>query len=327
MNTAEKLSEFYDFSPEVVDRVSETMERISSFDTYKDFFAATGVTAARVYFDGYKPSRVLDTRPDDYDETEAISVSLAMGQPFDDNNIYQVAAVAAHFPDKRVVAFSNPCGINYHAGRARFSHLPTIWRGDVTPLIDTELKYYDAHHVERVYKGAYSYGIEKALAATVRSGHDTPAIALIEPASVIPRSLKELGDAFSSTEPALEGYVNASDLPTFLDARANSINKYNYIVGLARPTNIAIARSIGRGLFGIHANDALIAQPDMQMTVAWGSDSELAVDVKLQENIEILRSVHGDHVRAMRMIGHRHALGDMLPVKLAIMDEAFSLAA
>lgn len=328
MNTAEQLHEFYDFSPAVVDRVSETMDRVRSYETYQDFFKSVGFTGIqRWQADGYKPSAVISLAPKDYDETEAICVSLAMGQPLDMNNIYQVALVAAHFPNMQVNAFSNPSGVGYKGGRVSFGEMGNVARGDFTATVDAELKYHDAKRLERVYRGGYSYGVDKALAATIRANQDTPALALIEPASVISRNLKELGDAFKSAEPALADYVQATDLPTFLDARERSIWGKNYLLALARPTNIAVAKGIGRGLFGTRAAQALLAQPDMQMTVAWGSESELASDTDLQLNMDILKAVHGNHARAMRMIGRHHALGDMLPVKLAILDEAFTVAA
>lgn len=327
MNTAEQLGEFYEFSPAVVDRVSETMDRIQSFDTFRDFFAETGVpNVHRVNFDGYKSNRVLDIKPADYDETEAISISLPMANPLDHNNIFQVASIAAHFPDRRVFAFGNPSGEGYGPGKIRFNQMKTVANGNFWPTVETELKFSDAERLERVYRSGYSYGVEKALAATKRANQDTPAVAVIEPASVVPRALKELGDAFKSSEDALAGYVEANDLPTFLAAREKSVTPGNYILGLARPTNIAVAKGIGEGLFGVLAGEALLTQPDMQMTIAWGSDSELALDAAVQDAIDFL-NVHGDHVRAMRMIGHRHALANFLPVQLAILDETFSAAA
>jgi hypothetical protein len=111
MTTSERLEGYYPFSPEVIDVVSEFAECQRHYSSYGDFFASLGIDETqKLQYDGYLPVEIVDIRPAEHDPEEAMIVHLAMANPLDPNQLYQVATIAGTNPDTRVVAVGNPSG-------------------------------------------------------------------------------------------------------------------------------------------------------------------------------------------------------------------------
>jgi len=74
--------------------------------------------------------------------------------------------------------------------------------------------------------------------------------------------------------------------------------------------------------FAQRASAALRNQPDLRMTVGWGSESEMCPDLTLQKMTNGLRAQHGGlRVLSMRLQGMHHSGMDDLDLHAAMMLE------
>src|SRR5437870_2644850 len=108
--TAERLSNYYPFSTETIDTVSEFAGRQSRFHSYADFLQAVGLDQSQIV----KPHKdmghihIVDRQPDEYDPAEALVFHLPMANPLDPNQLYQLGTIAGVSPNSRLIAAGNP---------------------------------------------------------------------------------------------------------------------------------------------------------------------------------------------------------------------------
>lgn len=314
LSEPERLTQYYDFDHDVVERVGEVADRMR-LQTWGDISEKLPQLKT---FDspGNKSAEVLDIRPIEYDETQVYH--LPMGNTLDPNMSLRIAALAEAEPNKRIIVVGNPGSPRHGKGKTKVSDFPTIWKGDLRPAIDSTLRYLDSESIDTVSHIGFSYGADRAItAAQYANSYDqqVPQSVLMEPASVKSRNLIKLTTDFGSTASVLEGYVKSADLPATDEAIKLSAEQSHgvagYIVGLARLSNIAIAHALARGSFEKRTDLALTAQPEMQADIIWGSESELAINGLVQNLTQRLIDKYGlDRVRGTVLEGQKHAMGD-----------------
>lgn len=318
MSTQERL-EAYGFNPYVVDTVSEFADQISQHATYAETFAAVGLGDVKtVNYDGYMPVSVVDIRPEEHDPKAAMFIHLAMANPLDPNQLYQIAAIAGTNPNTRIIAAGNPSGPGYNTGRLTHSQRKAVAHGDLRPVVDPMVKYAEENGIEWANQVGYSFGADRAMTAATSDAYQVDKAVAIEPASVKGRNLLKLGLSFGATAKHLDHYVKASETPAFEAAREESVGAMAYNLGLARLSNIAIARCLSIRGFEQRTDDALEVHPTMEATIAWGTESELAVHGLMKPIVHRLQRSHGHRVNPVVIEGGKHALANDIHLQAAI---------
>lgn len=323
MNTAERLSGYYPFTPEVIEQVADVAEWQSKFTTYGDFFNAMGIEEpSRVTFDGYYPSEFIDIRQPDANPYEALVYHLPMANALDPNQLYQIATIAKANPGHRVIAMGNPSGRGFDAGLLNHEQRKKVANGNLEPVVEPLLKYLDKKKINKARHVGYSYGVDLAAVAAAHGDQEVDRAVVIEPASVVRRNLAKLAINFHSTVKEASRYVNASDLETFIEARKDSVGPTAYALSLTRFTNIAIARGLAKGGFQDRLDTAIEAQPDMKTTLAWGTESELAINSLVSlYGYCLARRLEPGRLVPLPLKGQKHALANDIHLQAAIVLE------
>lgn len=349
--TAERLQAYNTpdgnpFSPEVIDRVAELAGRQASYgEDYGRFLTDAGYAGRRLFTapNGY-PVEVADFRREN-EEDGALVYHLPMANPLDPNQLYQISTIAAANPTTRIIAMGNPSGGEYEPGRFTFTKRRGIQRGDFRPLVEPILAYLDEEKVEQTDQVGYSFGADKAAETAATGEVAVSRLVTIEPV-VGRRKLPQLGRDFKATEDVLADYVDATGLDGFTAARRDSITAMQYAWGLGRLSSIAIARGLARGEFGNRFYRAYTTHPDMDATLAWGSDSELSAfdsshklllmglynnEPKAAEHdpammLMVAAAILQEHSRVtdMRFTGERHAMANDVHLQTAIVTQALT---
>ncbi len=324
MTTAERLAGYYPFAESTIAAVSEFAERQSRYENYSDFLAAAGATdTVKLQFDGYHPVECIDIRPDEHDPAEALIYHLPMANPLDANQLYQISTIAGLHPNKRIIATGNPSAGPYKGAQLNRPQRKAVAKGNLTPVVTPLIKYVEEQDIDKVQEVGYSYGAKRAQSAAAAAEYSVSDLVLLEPV-VGKRLLLKLGYDFIRTGKPLKGYVDAVELPTFKDARHDSVTPAQFNRSIFSLSNIAIARALTRPDFANSTSDAFLEHPEMQLTVAWGSESEMAKDKLLRESIRQMSEYRSGQIYSMRMVGQRHALANDIHLQAAIIFEALS---
>ena len=327
-DTEERLRSYYPFSQDVVDVVATTADYQTIFSSYKDYFDRVGITdTVKFQPEGYLPVEILDIRPKEHDPKAALLIHLAMANPLNPNQMFQIATIADTNPNKRIIAVGNPSG-GHHFQSGRLSRIDRANIADgvyMIPLVDPLLKYTDKEGIESVEQMGFSYGALRAVASAVYADHEVTHTIPIEPV-VGQRSLAKLGWDFMRTGKALKGYVKASDSELFNAARKDSLGGIAYARGVARLSNIAIAKVLAHADFEEWTDMAMVERRQMKTTIIWGSESELATDAIMQEIVRRQSDLHPGRVTAMRLRGQKHNMVNDVSLQAALMLEALKAA-
>ena len=334
MTTVERLQGYYpDFSQETLEAVGEFTDWQRQFGSYQAFFDSVGVKEPVVkHYEGMKPAAVVDVQPSEYDPAEALLYRLPMANPLDGNQLYQIASLAGTNPNKRIIAIGNPSGPGLGRGKLSFADqrkaLKWTKNDNIHPelkkLVEPSIKYLDEAGVEERHEVGYSYGALLAVIASVYGESPVRNMVVIEPV-MGERTMRELGADFKATEKALGNYINANELQTFKEARADGQSMVRYILGLLRPTNITVSNILAHTNFDTWNMAAHLVNPEMRSTPAWGSESELALDgLMLQMVGRIQRTRREGSTRPIRIEGGKHALANDLALQEAIVLEGLA---
>lgn len=301
------------FDQKVLDTVADVaqLQRFSSWEQIKSELPDNTVFSTED-----SSIELLDIVPKDYDETWVYH--LPMGNPLADHMQLRVATLAAAKPDKRIIAIGNPSGPSQGVGKLPASSLRTVWSGNLRPTIDPVMKYLSSQQIEQATHIGFSYGAEKAAAASqYAEKYDQQVLSglFMEPVAIKQRGLLELGRDFNSTAAALEGYVKASASKPVEEAGKRAAEKSHglvgYGLGLLRMSNIAIAHALTKEGFENRVDNGLTSQAEMRAHLVWGTESELATHGLMIELASRLQSKFGVvRVSTMEMVGQKHAMGD-----------------
>lgn len=329
-STAKRLREYYAFSDETINAVAKFAETQASYKTYQDFFETVGMPEAKIHRIGKKQGAVvIDIIPKKLAK-RAIVMHLPMGNPLDPNQQYQVATIAGLFPDARVIAFGNPSGGKY----SHVEHDLTVLQklgiaagANVKPLVAAELDYLKTQGIKNAYFAGYSYGALKALVSAkyVEEGM-VQGVITVELVSH-PRSPLKLVNDFKQTLEPLGSYVQATQLTTFQAARDTSIGGRDYHKSLRRSINLSIGSLISRMNALKLAQQLLRRKPNLQLTMAWGSKSELVDDVRMVQAIDQINVAFPGRVKGIQLYEHKHGLANDVHLHAAIIHEALQKVA
>lgn len=327
MSNRVQVTEYYQFAPEVVDTVGKMYERIDRYDSYGDLFQSTGAhTTKTVLPSKYYPTetQIADIRPIDHDSEEALVVHLPMANPLDENMRYHLASLAIAHKDKRIIATANPSGPGRKFDALSRSRRSRLAGGDFRVASEGLAYFLESEGITRTYEYGYSYGVDKALGNIALDATEAQKVLLLEPASLTERSIGKLGLDFMSSDKAMQGYVEASGLPTYEVARKDAIGPAAYAFGLGRLTNIATARAIARGDFADRFDEVMTNHVDLQAVLAWGTKSELADHDTMSAIALGSEAKHGSHrVEHIKLEGQKHALANHIGLQAALTLEAF----
>lgn len=318
------INEYYPFSPETVNHIESWREEVNgSYDSYGQYFEAVGGEIKTIHsHNRAQYIQVLDIRPDEHDPQEALVVHLPMANPLDPNMRFQVAAIADACKDKRVISLANPSGPGRKYDTLSKDERSRLVGGDNSVLALGYAAYIESERIAHTKEYGYSYGVDKVLGSVAIAAADVRRAFLLEPASVERRSVLSLAKAFGDTEKALQEYVEAGDMPIFEEARDDSIGLAAYSIGLARLTNLAIAKTIAKGNFTQQLNGALRNKSELEVTVGWGTETELSDSSALYSIIKDARKKHGDNrVKAVSLLGQKHAIANNVPLQAALVYE------
>lgn len=268
-------------------------------------------------------AQIVDIHPiTDWDERRARVIHQPMANPLDPNMLYQAATIYAVDPSVRTIVTGNPSGLGYGQNILSREDRRKVASGDLRPTIDSIAKYLTNTGVEYVEHIGYSYGADKAAVAAEHADkydQEVTASIHIEPASVIKRSLVKLGAAFISTSKELARYVDASNVPAFKAARKESVGMVTYSMGLARLSNIAIAKALAQDGFEGRVDRALTNQSEMKSCIIWGTESELAIDgIVIAISDRLIAKYGGDRVGTIRLPGQKHLLANDIHLQAAL---------
>ena len=314
MSEQVRLNEYYpDFDEYVVNRVAEVaqQQRSSSWGKMK-----SALPDNKVFIAGDSAIELMDIVPNEYDETWVYH--LPMGNPLADHMQLRVATLAAARPDKRIIAIGNPSGPKQGIGKLPLSSIHTVWRDNLRPAIDPALRYLYSQHIDEATHIGFSYGAEKAAAATRYANlydQSVPHGLFMEPVALKRRSMLGLLRDFNRTAAAAGIYINSAASPAAVEANQCAAEKSHgmtgYVLGLLRLSNLAIAHALTNDGFEERVDNALANQAHMEAHLVWGSESELAIPGLMVNLTKRLQAKFAPgRVSAMELTGQKHAMGE-----------------
>lgn len=323
--TAERLKSYYPFDTHVIDSVVDVADKLNR-QSWEDIQKGIPETIK------YSPSRgknieVLDITPKDYDDTYVYY--LPMANSLDANMSFRLAVLKAVLPTKRLIAAGNPSAPGLGKGKVSLWNMPKVAHGDLRPKIDPVLRYLDSKDINSTTNVGYSLGADLAVTATIHADkydHQVSQQTLMEPASVKKRSLRGLGGDFASSEPPLEGYVKATESEAYREARhqANeqAHGKLGFMLGLGRPSNLAISKALTHDKFESRVWDSMYRQSDISTTIVSGTASELSNYELMLGVVDRLQKTFGDRLNYIPLQGQKHAMGDDVFLHAAMVLQA-----
>lgn len=337
MSEIDRLNNYHDFSVETTEAVAEVAERYRSYETWPELFSdfQSAASHAQLHEVEYTPARgfpikIVDIVPTEIDTS--LVYHLPMGNSIDQNMQARLLTLSAVLPNTRIIAAGNPAQPLTNSGRLTQQERNEVSRGRFRPTVDPILAYAHKEKIEQADQVGFSYGADKALAATLLTDYydiSTPKVVPMDPASVTPRTILQLGADFLATNKHLNDYVEATEFPAYIDARKVTGRKTGWLagygLGLTRQSNIAIARGITVGKFETRLAETLRHNPETHATLVWGTESELAINGIMHALAgRISDSGQANQFTAMPVIGQYHAMGDDIFLHAALVHESLT---
>lgn len=324
--TKQRLEKYEVFSDTTCKLVAAFAQKQSKYKTYQAFFEAVGMPAPQLYVNkkGEGVSVVDIASQSSKSSQGTIVIHLPMSNPLDANQLYHVATVAATNPHYRVIAFGNPSGEPFSYKEQNLNFWKRIGIGTLRhlrPLVSAEIDYLKEQKIATMHLVGYSYGAHKALIETsyLKPGV-VKSLVLIDPVAH-PRGMKQLTEDFRRTFQPLGGYVNRTEMQTYFDARAEAAKTKHHKEALARSITIAIGFMMARFNVVPFLTKVISRHPHLQVSVAWGSDSELGNDAHVSTSLAQLSRDTPGMVRAMRLEADTHAFANDIYLYAAIIHE------
>ena len=315
MSTAERLQSSFDgFSDATLIAVGDVADENAdlSFDEFVSKHDIPDVQIFRPQFADPHPIEIIDFGPRG-ENTETLVYHESMGTSLDPSSIMHIAPIALALPDTRIIGVGSPGGPGKGFGKLASYDRKDVSHGALLATVEPILEYLYYLELPDISHVGYSYGADKALEAIIAaSGYDmrAPYVVSMEPVTVKQRRFAKLAFDFAKTDKHLDAYVEAAASPAYEEARKRSGGSIQYILGLGRLTNLAIARGLRHDLYRERLRGALDTEPDMVASIMWGSESELAIDERLISICDDAVMEYGNRVHPTRLEGHTHAMCD-----------------
>ncbi len=327
MKSLEYLHGYADFDPVIVQAIGETAawQDQKTFEELAALYRVDENLRTVQPKHSKNPIEILTFVPrDDFDESAMRVYHLPMGCSLDENMIMNGMRLFGSDPSQRLMLVGNPSSPGHDMGKITAKEaFGSYWNHDLKAFVEPLLEHlYDSNITDTAHLG-YSYGANKAVTATVHSQQYDQYVdkgVYAEPAAVVSLGLIRLPARFAWTNRKVKGYIKQAESAPYSQIRGkdNLGSLASYIVGLMRLSNIAIASNLAHEHFEEATIEALDSQPT-EMTIAWGSKSELAPDVPMQFLTGRLIASYGKRVQALRLKGMHHAGANDINLHAAIM--------
>lgn len=310
MTTAERLVGYYPFQQDVIDTVAEHAEIQQNFGIYQGYLKSVGIDVNDIE----KKTELLDIKPKEYDDREALLLYLPHANVFDAGQLVQIGTIAGTNPNRRIIASSNPGGPGYNANRLHMDSVTDVVGGNFTATNEGLRRFISSEEIETIDQYAASYGISRLLAMMHSGVVGVRSAVMFEPVTVVDWQGNpfKLGSAFKKSDKRFAEYVAASQTPIYEQARNDSVGKVMYGLGLLRLSNIVATLGMTRSDFEENLDQALDKHPGARPTLAWGTASELGDDVATTEIAENSDS------EPIRLVGHGHAVINDIHLQAAV---------
>ncbi len=335
MADLERLNAYYKFDDKVIYDVGRAAD-IQRNLSLSELVARYNVPDKPVHPQTtYKPFEVLTLRPNgDYDEHHARLLhtgrAMAVG-----NSLLSGLRLMEADPSSQIIIVGNPGELGHKYGKVGLrGRLAIRFSGDLTPVVDPYLTYLEEIGINTTEEIGYSWGADKSAAGSMRSddhGITVKRGVWSEGVSVINRNRAELLLAFISYGNEENNYIQAGGgepKPTPFDDLAALKNLSKYCLGLARPTNRAIAYVLARDGYFSRIEQALIKQDQMEAVVSYATASELVPNGATHSGIEKLKTKNpAFHSRLgeMALLGMHHAGCEDIDLNTAIILQSLRM--
>jgi pimeloyl-ACP methyl ester carboxylesterase len=324
----ERLTSYYDFSPHVITAVARmaALHNSSSYRELADMYGVADGPQMITPNGSGSPLEILEFTPKiDYDPTFARVYHLSMGNHIMPNLAYYAMCQFGADQSTPLKIIGNPSGPGHNGGTvSKRDALMMMRRHTLAPAVTASLRYLEERNIQDSIQIGYSYGADKAAATAALApefGVSVQHLITEEPASMRKQPLIALGARFGLTGRVLARYTEQAGSPTQQEAlqiAAEHSTMLEYVRGLGRLSNVAIATVLAHGGFEERVRQAQEAHDDMKTTVAWGSSSELVPDGLAQQISDRLGA------KAIRLKGMHHAGADDPELSTAIMLEGYA---
>ena len=313
-NVAARLAAFYDFDGAVLNAVGGVHEQhqdIGFADLASAYEIGDGPELVPAQ-DGCRAIEVLRLVPqDDYDPTQARICHNAMGCPIDAPTAVQAIHLFAADPGKQLIVAGNPGIPGRGHGRVSLTNARRIAHGNLAPVVDPLLAYLKREGIATIQQLGGSFGAARVNAAGARAsehGIEVTQSVLVEPVDIIARSIYEIGRDFAACEPALAPAIERAESTALSEAHSMvHVGKKRFVLGLLRPTNIAIVSALAMPRFEPRTADALNRQPGARIAAFWGEASEIAPSEEARLAAKSLQKIYGNRFLYRFVRGMKHA--------------------
>jgi hypothetical protein len=324
-----RLQEYYAFDAAIVDDVDQAAElqnRLNFAELADKYNVANGSSA--VLPDGAtKPIEVMTLTPKhDYDEHAARVYHTAFGYPVNKNTALHAMRMFEADDSEQLIVIGNPAMVGMKTGKLSLRQSHEVYKNaSLRPAVDAPLRYLEQAGITHTKHLGYSYGADKAATTIAESGTYSQVASrgvLIEPVSVVERSMIELVKAFGESGKVQRQYIDQTESRPYDEiwSEDSIVKAAAWGAGLVRMSNLAIASILASDGFKQRASDALQANDETDLVIGWGTSSELCPGDTLQAVTNSLRAQHGlTRVESMPITGMHHAGVDDLDLHAAVM--------
>lgn len=313
-----ELADYGVFDHDVLDQAHEAAEYAASFDTHDEFLEKLGAEILTVTYEGYRPSEVVRIPARGSDRRGVIPVGLAMANPIDGGQKFQLGAIAAAAPEYDVVAFGNPSGGTYKSGVLSRRHAKQVASGDLSPMTVPIVSHLEQASYDQAFAVGYSFGADLSAEIAAELDMKVTGHVGIDAATAKPEHIAIKGLKFARTGDSFSGYVADSEMPAFHTARADSLKAFDFNTGVLKLSNLAIANYIAKGQYATTIANMLDAHQDAVHSGFWAEKSEFG-------NGELMPNIYAELIAAFdeRAIGYTmkdqtHAFGNHIPTLQAM---------
>ena len=333
MNTADRLTQYYDFSPEVLNAVSTAAEEQNTH-TFDELATRYGVEdGVQRFYDGLHgftphPVEYVLFKPEaDYDERHMRVLHLPMACPADKNMVMRGIRLFGADPTSQLMIVGNPSSPGLSQTKFSIHEAYQVFRThSLKPAARPLLHFLEKKGVTTTEHLGFSYGASKGADASAESGEygqEVVAGVFVDPANVVNRGLFRLFRDMMASNAELEEYVKQTGCEALFEARSvnNKFTDALWLTSLLRVSNLAVANVLKRDGFEDSVDNALTAQQNMYAALGSGTLSLIAIDENMRGLTTRLHDKFDDRVKPMVFDGMPHAGGDDIDLHAAMMLE------
>lgn len=204
-----------------------------------------------------------------------------------------------------------------------------VARGDLTPTVTPILRELGRLGLNNIDALGYSLGASMAQAAAIAAPDRDISVGRgvwAESTNIKKRRLPKLAKDFFGAGYEFKEYVKACDSPPLVEAHELAEDTFNYFLGLARPSNVAIAKALSRPTYGPQLVELLDKRPQLDVTTVIAGDSNISGYAVLG-NIPLVQGREiGLNGHLMVLCAATHSAADDIDLHAAMMIEGLSKA-